>query len=218
MDWLLYGFGYSGQPTLPSEPSGCEGASMRLYQYFNLAWPICYPWDYFGAILAANQHGRSLGFYPTPMAVVDVITRMTINDKGDNRCKKVADPCLGTGRMLLYASNYCLRLYGQDINPTVIKASLVNGYLYAPWLVKPFPFLDDALWRGQEKTPDGKTVSEVISDEMCDVTPQPNVVEYLADTEHDTEQQWKFEPIKKRRKKGNSPINGEPEAYQGCLF
>lgn len=51
-----------------------------------------------------------------------------------------------------------------SIDGTVIKATLVNGYLYAPWLVKPFPFLDGAnvdpnqgasvtiLWRGRNPT------------------------------------------------------------------
>jgi hypothetical protein len=218
MDWLLFGFGYHGQPEEPTEPPGCTGASMRLYQYFNLAWLVCYPWDYFGAILAANKHGRSLGFYPTPMPVVNMMTEMLMRGQ-DCRDKTVLDPCLGTGRMLLYASNYSLRLHGQDINPTVIKASLVNGYLYAPWMVRPFPFWDEFQHNGHIETPDGRTVSAVVSDEMTSIpeAQQPNVAEYLADTEHDTEQQWKFEPIKKRRKKGQKNSD-EPEAYQGCLF
>ena len=62
----------------------------------------------------------------------------------DCRAKSVCDPCSGTGRLLLAASNYSMRLYGVDINRTVIKASLINGYLYAPWLVRPLPFLDTA--------------------------------------------------------------------------
>lgn len=219
LDWLLYAFGHPGQPTLPVEPSGCEAASMRLYQYFNVAWLICYPWDYFGAILAENHHGRSLGFYPTPMPVVDMMTQMLMHGQ-DNRDKTVLDPCLGTGRMLLYASNYSLRLSGQDINPTVIKASLVNGYLYAPWMVRPFPFWDKFQQNRHLEVSEDKTVSAVISDEMTRTSEaqEPGVADYLADTEHDTQHQWKFEPIKKRRKKDNSPLNGEPEVYQGLLF
>jgi hypothetical protein len=220
MDWLLFGFGYHGQPEEPTEPSGCTGASMRLYQYFNLAWLICYPYDYFGGILAANNHGRALGFFPTPMPVVNMICQMLMPGE-DNRTKTVCDPCLGTGRMLLYASNYSLRLYGQDINPTVIKASLVNGYLYAPWMVKPFPFLDAALCNGHVKYSDGETVSQKVSDDMSNgeaVTSRPDVTEYLDNTEHDTEHQWKFEPIKKRRKKDAYDTKSEPEYYQGCLF
>jgi hypothetical protein len=112
-------------------------------------------------------------------------------------------------------------LYGQDINPTVIKASLVNGYLYAPWMVKPFPFLDAALCNGHVKYSDGETVSQKVSDDMSNgeaVTSRPDVTEYLDNTEHDTEHQWKFEPIKKRRKKDAYDTKSEPEYYQGCLF
>jgi hypothetical protein len=147
LDWLLYAFGYHGQKELPSEGQGCEGASMRLYQYFNLAWLMAYPWDYFGAILAENKHGQHLGFYPTPMCVVNMMARMTFGDpekyqnQPDNRLRSVNEPCVGTGRMLLYASNYSLILSGQDINLTCVKATLVNGYLYAPWMVRPFDFL-----------------------------------------------------------------------------
>jgi hypothetical protein len=141
MEWLLYAFGHSGQNEEPKEPSGAEGASNRLYRVFNLETLLAYPYDFFGDILAENQHGRRAGFFPTPMNVVEAMVRMTISDD-DARTKTVCDPCVGTGRMLLAASNYSYRLYGADIDGTVIKATLVNGYLYAPWLVKPFPFLD----------------------------------------------------------------------------
>ena len=66
------------------------------------------------------------------------------DDRGepDSRTRTVCDPCVGTGRMLLHASNRSVCLYGQDVNPTCVKATLVNGYLYAPWLVIPFPWLN----------------------------------------------------------------------------
>ena len=51
----------------------------------------------------------------------------------DTRAMTVCDPCVGTGRLLLHASNYSLRLYGQDIDPTLCLATLVNGFLFAPW-------------------------------------------------------------------------------------
>jgi hypothetical protein len=140
LDWLLFGFGHSSQSELPVEPSDCLGASNRLYQVFNLVALLAYPHDYFGDILADNRHGRHLGFFPTPMDVVQVIVRMTIGEE-DARSKTVCDPAVGTGRMLLCASNHSYRLHGNDVNQTVIKATLINGYLYAPWLVKPFPFL-----------------------------------------------------------------------------
>ena len=77
------------------------------------------------------------------MCVCEMMVRMQIADCEDMRDKTVCDPALGTGRMILCASNHSYRLYGQDINQTVIKAALVNGYIYAPWIVRPFPFFKD---------------------------------------------------------------------------
>jgi hypothetical protein len=139
LDWLLYGFGDRSQPNPPNEEH--QGASNRLYQVFNLETLLAYPYDYFGDILAENQFGKQSGFFPTPMEVAELMAAMNFGTE-DFRAKTVCDPCVGTGRMLLAASNYSYRLFGTDINSTVIKACKVNGYLYAPWLIKPFPFFD----------------------------------------------------------------------------
>ena len=94
--------------------------------------------------------------------------------------------------MLLVASNVSVRLFGQDINPTVLKALLVNGYAYAPWLVRPFPFLDADLLDPAR--------SAALSDEMTEIgLKRADVAGYLAKTEHDADEQWRFEPLKKRR-------------------
>lgn len=185
MDWLLYGFGHQGQPELPEEREGYNGASDRLYQVFNLETLLAYPFDYFGEILAENHHGRHIGFYPTPMELCELMAVVTVGEE-DARTKSVMDPCVGTGRMLLAASNHSYRLYGCDINPTVIKVTLVNGFLYAPWLVRPFPFLDQSLTDSRQ--------SPAVSDSMAKQAP-----DHLRGTEHDSDTQWKFEPIKKRR-------------------
>ncbi len=79
------------------------------------------------------------------------------------------------------------RLYGSDINPTVIKATLVNGYLYAPWLVRPFPFLDP------------HNCDPAASQSVSDSIIQQACPEQLATTEHDADEQCRVEPIKKRR-------------------
>lgn len=201
-DWLLYGFGHPGYE-LPTEFRDMKGASMRLYQTFNLNLLLAFPHDYFGDILALNNFGKRSGFYPTPMPVCVCMTEMLMHDvitcdRRDSRLESVCDPCVGTGRMLLTASNYSLNLHGQDINETVIKATLINGYLYAPWLASALPFFS-------------REDSAEASDRMTEAAP-PQAVEYLADTEHDSEQQYKFEPIKKRRKKGDDT------AFQGVLF
>jgi hypothetical protein len=146
LDWLLFGFGDPKQKTEPEVPGGCEGASERLYQTFNLGPLLAWPNDYLGDILAENSFGRHSGFFPTPMCICEMMVKMMQGADGDDlRDKSVCDPALGTGRMLLAASNYSYRLKGQDINNTVIKATLVNGYLYAPWLAKPFAFWDEQL-------------------------------------------------------------------------
>jgi hypothetical protein len=196
MDWLLYGFGHKGQPRLPEEHPDYHGASDRLYQVFNLETLLAFPYDYFGDILAENHHGRQVGFFPTPLEVCQLMAAMNFGDE-DARTKTVCDPCVGTGRMLLVASNYSYRLYGCDINPTVIKATLVNGFLYAPWLVRSFPFLDAPLCDPSR--------SQSVSDAIA-------VQGGLSGTEHDGRHQWRFEPIKKRRRPG------EPGNEQGILI
>jgi hypothetical protein len=208
LDWLLFGLGHSGNPKLPKENNDQRGASMRLYQIFNVGILQCLPCDYFGTILADNEYGRSQGFYPTPECVVEMMVKMTMSGE-DYRAKSVCDCCVGTGRMLLHASNHSMRLYGQDINATVIKATLINGYLYAPWMVRPLRFLD-----AQNTDP---AMSEQVSDALTIADDRLDVAEYLADSMHDTEEQYKFEPIKKRRKNGAKP-NIEQEAMQGLLF
>ena len=186
MDWLLFGLGHRGQPSLPAESADFTGASERLYQVFNLETLLAWPHDYLGEILAENRHGQHLGFYPTPMTVARMMAAMTVGSE-DARTKSVCDTCVGTGRLLLAASNHSYRLYGSDINPTVIKATLVNGYLYAPWLVRPFPFLDP-----HNCDP---AASQTVSDSLI----QQACPEQLNLTEHDTDTQGRFEPIKKHR-------------------
>jgi hypothetical protein len=46
---------------------------------------------------------------------------------------------VGSGRMLLHASNFSFNLWGQDIDPLTIAMCKINGALYAPWLAFPLP-------------------------------------------------------------------------------
>lgn len=57
----------------------------------------------------------------------------------DSRTLSVCDPCVGSGRMLLHASNVSLCLFGQDIDPLAVAMCKINGALYAPWLSFPLP-------------------------------------------------------------------------------
>ncbi len=138
LEWLLFGFGDPSQKGLPPYPVGCDGASIRLYQMLNVPALQLFPYDYFGDLLAENAYGKRQGFFPTPHTVVEAMTQMTFpSPEEDARLKSVCDPCVGTGRMLLHASNRSLRLYGMDIDETLCKATKVNGFLFAPWLACP---------------------------------------------------------------------------------
>lgn len=144
LDWLLWGFGEgSERPRIASE------VNEFWYRNFNLGFLLRDPFDYFGELLSeskTNYWTNPNAFFPTPHPVCEVMARMTFSDEsknGDCRDKTVCDPCVGTGRMLMFASNYSLRLYGQDIDQTCVKACKINGYLYIPWLVKPAPFFDE---------------------------------------------------------------------------
>ena len=98
VDWLLLGFGHKGQPDLSEEKSEYERANERLYQVFNLETLLAWPYDYFGDILAENQHGRHLGFFPTPFELCQLMARVNFGEE-DARTKTVFDPGLGTGRV-----------------------------------------------------------------------------------------------------------------------
>jgi hypothetical protein len=83
------------------------------------------------------------GFFPTPHPVVELMVRMTMHDAQaegrDPRTLTVCDPCVGSGRTLLHASNFSLALFGQDIDPLAVATCKINGVLYAPWLAFPLP-------------------------------------------------------------------------------
>jgi hypothetical protein len=145
LDWLIWSIDPLKGGQKPEVKGGMKGdACEMLYQAFDL-WPILlYPHDYFGHILSECSYGKSSSFFPTPHAVAETMvkTNMGENVNGkDNRLATVYDPCVGTGRMLLHASNYSLCLYGQEINYLIHKACLVNMYLYAPWGARPLNHL-----------------------------------------------------------------------------
>jgi hypothetical protein len=120
VDWLAFALGVEIEPRV----MGAK-ANEALYRRVNIEPLLLQPCDYFGAALAA-QKGTGKGwnptaFFPTPHHVVEIMTQMMVGQEHDMRSKKVCDPALGTGRMLLHASNYSLRLYGMDIDPLVVK-------------------------------------------------------------------------------------------------
>lgn len=195
LDWLLFGFGHPGHEKQPEEPQGCGGASMRLYQLFDLTPLLLWPYDHWADMLGEVQHGKHSGFFATPHSICELCTRVTFDD-GDHRAKRVCDPCLGTGRMLLHASNYSLRLGGMDIDPTVLKAALVNGYLYAPWMVRPILWLESRPEDEEERVAQAQAESE----SMMAAAP-PHYQERLFDTEFDEQAYAQTAPLIKRRRR-----------------
>jgi hypothetical protein len=103
------------------------------------------PHDYLGDHVAVGKAKgwNPTSFFPTPHPVVELMVRMTMCDaEGEGRDPRtllIADPCVGSGRMLLHASNISLALFGQDIDPLAVSMCKINGVLYAPWLAFPLP-------------------------------------------------------------------------------
>jgi Type I restriction-modification system methyltransferase subunit len=141
VDWLAWGLAVSREmPPLKEE------TQEALYRSFNLEPLLLNPHDYLGWLLA-ERHSNGWNpnaFFPTPHPVVEFMVQLTLQGRGassvrDPRLETVLDPCVGTGRMLLHASNYSYCLYGCDIDPVVAMITRINGALYAPWLAFPFP-------------------------------------------------------------------------------
>ena len=148
LDWLLYGFGHPHPwfTQLPAEPSACEGCSMVLYQLFNLFHLLYQPQDYWGnLIVEAKGKGsqKHTGYFPTPNTVAIAMAKMLFSDNLDTRLQIGYEPAIGTGVMTLEPSNQVLNMVGTDIDKLLLKACLVNWYLYCPWFAMPIFYLVD---------------------------------------------------------------------------
>ena len=141
VDWMAWALGVAD--TLPAVD---DALHEQLYRTVNIEPWLLHPYDYLGEFLA-EQRSRgwnTTGFFPTPHAVCEMMTQMTVVKAEsinchDPRTRSIMDPCCGSGRMLLHASNYSLNLYGMDIDPLVLTITKINGALYCPWLTFPFP-------------------------------------------------------------------------------
>lgn len=141
---LLVDFLSWGLATTRTPPELDEATCEKLYRSFDLEGWFAHPHDYL-ATYVCEMRGNGWNpnaFYPTPHEVCEAMATMMFHDaaqEGDNRRKTVCDPCCGTGRMLLHASNHSLYLHGQDIDGLMVACSLINGAIYAPWIVAPPP-------------------------------------------------------------------------------
>lgn len=165
--WLGWGLATTkDQPRIP------EKVALELYRTLNLGAMLSSPSDYLGWLMSEYK-GRGkdpTAFFPTPHGLVSMMTRMNLGEPAPEKTlRSVMDPCVGTGRFLLEASNWSVRLYGCDINPRCVAATLVNGALYAPWLAFPLVTITEGAVEGVEvrdtlrdppTMPSGKAVTE----------------------------------------------------------
>lgn len=140
VDWLAYGMAVSRE-----KPRTSDKISEELYRTCNIEPWVMDPSDYLGSFLSERRASgwNKSGFFPTPHCICEMMVEMQmampIENGRDPRTHSVNDPAVGTGRMLLAASNFSMNLCGQDIDPLVVKICLINGALYAPWLAFPLP-------------------------------------------------------------------------------
>ena len=140
LDWLSWGLALTNE-----EIRLTEQVNEKLYRKVDVGPMLAHPYDYLGDFVAqgrANSWNPN-AFYPTPHEVVELMVRMTMADTRpdgrDPRLASVNGPCVGSGRMLLHASNISLNLFGQDIDPLAVAMCKINGALYVPWLSFPLP-------------------------------------------------------------------------------
>ena len=141
MEFLAWGFGIGDSP-----PDLSHEESLRLYAGHegrrgvnsrDLLDLYKYPCDLFGYTLSQKigNGWNPNAFFPTPETVVACMVQMTMHDtKGlDQRGLTVCDPCVGTGRMLIYAGQNSMRLFGMDIDYMMVLATKINMAFWCPW-------------------------------------------------------------------------------------
>lgn len=158
VDWLAWGLDVGPEPKID------DNLNEKLYRTVDL-WPwMQAPGDYLGELASARFGGGPFAFFPTPMCITDMMARMVVDavralggeEQGapDPRLQTVHEPCCGTGRMLLTASNFSMRLSGIDKDPLMVQICKINMVLYAPWGLYGLPWLSD--------TPAGMRVADAL--------------------------------------------------------
>jgi hypothetical protein len=153
---------------------------MNAFVYQNLKlddWLIT-PDDHLGNFLA-EQKGKGWNphaFYPTPMEVCQVMAQLTYGEHGkthDLRGQSACDPCIGTGRTMLVAADYSMRVAGQDIDGLAIAICYINGALYAPWITFPLP---DRIFKGWVSRPWEEVEEQGRQERLARYTPAERLV------------------------------------------
>lgn len=136
-EWLLWGLAATNE-----KPRVSEKLNEHYYREFDLFPVLDNPTDYLSLVLC-NETGKGyqsgLGYYPTPFSLTQMMVELMHGDGDPEELKRqtVCDPCIGCGAMLLPASNYFLRGYGQDISRIATQLCIIQFYFYAPWYARP---------------------------------------------------------------------------------
>ncbi len=136
-DWLMWGLAATEEC-----PKITAVLNEHYYRIFDLFLVLDNPTDYLSYVLC-DQTGKGykagLGYYPTPFNITQLMVEICHGGTDAKILKKqtVYDPCIGCGAMLLPASNYFLRGFGQDISGIAVKLASIQMHFYAPWFARP---------------------------------------------------------------------------------
>lgn len=144
--WLAFAVGVNDEASDISDE-----LQEYLYRNFDYRTVMLFPSNYLGQLLCESAYGKRRGFYPTPMDLCRLNWMITkgggngrnSDERADLRRRSAYDPAVGTGRLLLVASNDCLRLYGQEIDYLCCLITKINLAFYAPWSAIPASFFDE---------------------------------------------------------------------------
>jgi hypothetical protein len=129
IDWLLYNLGDPDIKSIERNSYWEENFNLKPF----LESPGDWIGHYFECYVASKGIKDSTGFFSTPISLCLMMVKMLNIGSTDS----VYEPCAGTGRMLMAASNYSVNLFAQEINLTLIKICKINAWLYMPWLIMP---------------------------------------------------------------------------------
>lgn len=133
-----------GLGVIPEDPNLPDKLSEELYRTVDLGQWLKKPGDYLGELAAIRYGGGPHKFFPTPHSICEAMARFIIQEgREEKRGKSCNDPAMGSGRMLLHASNYSLRLSGNDIDEVMVMLTRINLAVYAPWGLFNLDFLGD---------------------------------------------------------------------------
>jgi hypothetical protein len=108
-----------------------------LIKEFQIKPLLEHPSDYMARLIEKSGHSGGPGWFATPMGINKMINEIIGNKK--HPWESSIDCCMGTGSMLLPASNTSLSIHGQDVSFLMVLAAKVNFTLYVPWAISPYP-------------------------------------------------------------------------------